>query len=265
MFKNPNYLWLDDYHVPSEHWLGTLYYVYIYEKLFRNGTDEDRYELEQKFDEMQSHAPFPFNLLVAIVDLEETYYKTVESFIWDRKRENWDDENERRYEVQMDEHRRKLEELEEISRKQKEESSKRIQENLAKLTSTKEKCYVNTFVHENILITKHEEIPIIIEPLKKETEIHTAIFEKYKGYYLCVFECNQTKRLEYNNSEKIGYNTVYHGWSENYEDIVAKDGTIIKGIKSIYDDFLEEFKNMVKTNNYSHQNKLIEKKELQMY
>lgn len=102
MFKNPNYAWMVDYKAPEYAFFGDFYWMYMYNKIFSQGTNEDKYELEEMHANAQTKAPFPFNLLTAITDFSDSYKKVVEMFIYKKVMEHYEDERVRRVNADID-------------------------------------------------------------------------------------------------------------------------------------------------------------------
>ena len=100
MFKNKNYEWMATWDENTS-WDFGLYWVYMYNKIFSQGSNEDKYELETLFSRFDN-VPFPFSLLYSIVDFGWVYKKTVVEFIRRQVMANLRDESNREFSARTD-------------------------------------------------------------------------------------------------------------------------------------------------------------------
>ena len=275
MFKNENYEWLLDYEIPSDPMFGGLYWMYMYNKLFSQGTDEDRYNLENYYKEYDPKTPFPFSLLTGIFCYGERYEKTVRSFIYDVKMANYDDDEERDNIIKKDNLEKSIEEARKktciqaygYDRKEAEREAVAVEAELDmnhtpeqnefeydKMNSNNVLKYgCGHYLNNNVKVLRKEDIVIENEFTGKTYVIHTLMFDKYKGYYNFAIYCDNEKNIF------TGEQIVHQGWSSNYADRHfdryhhgEKLDARIRGIDSMYREFLDDFKGMVKFNRYNY-------------
>lgn len=271
MFKNPNYAWLLDFELPEDPFFGGFYYMNLYHKLFKQGTNEDRYELEKLYNEMKTDAPFPFNLLVALVNFGETYYKTVDMFIYKRKSEHYEDERQRKYEIDQDNYQKNIDDLRKknsilsygYDRAEAEKTAlavgAELEANHTEEQNTKERDPENEnnivkyecghYVKNNVKCLKKEDIVVTDVFTGEKRVIHAVLFDKFKGFYNCAIYCESEKHILTNDV------VIHQGWSDSYTDKVAKGNwgsCRFRGIESMYREFIDDFKTMAKFNSFDY-------------
>lgn len=275
MFKNPNYEWLLDYEKPSDPLFGGFYWMYMYNKLFSQGTDEDRYELEQLYNKYQSHAPFPFNIVTGLFEFGEVYEKVVNSFTYDRQMEHYNDERERKnrsLSFDKDKFAKSLHksqiELYGYDRNLADKQSK-IDENRLNAEHTDEQNEFEKDPESNLLIRygcghylkngvrilREEDIEIQCYN-GTSTTIHAVLFDKYKGFYNAAIYCDA-------DVDENGKPIVHQCWSYKYSYTEIQAYTIYGkklegqtekayGIEGLYRLFLDDYKEMARLNLFKY-------------
>ena len=274
MFKNPNYEWLLDYEVPQNPTLGGLYWMYMYNKLFSQGTVEDKYELEKLYKESQNNAPFPFNILTGIFFFSNEYKKAVCDFIYNVKMAHYDDEIERDRITETDDLKKKVEEGKRkmsimtygYDRKQAQQDAYAVEAELEANHSEEQnklefdpdpakhmhilKYGCGVYMQKNVKVIRKEDIRVETQEGKVEV-IHTIMFDKYKGMYNMAVYCEA-------DLDENGKVVVHQAWCDHYADRFIdgfnKNGNKVKvrlaGMDTIYREFIDEFKDKVRFNDY---------------
>ena len=206
MFKNPNYAWMLDYKAPEYAFFGGFYWMYMYNKIFTQGTNEDKYELEEMHANAQTKAPFPFNLLTAITDFSDSYKKVVESFTYKKVMEHYEDERIRRMNTERDMNLAKLEKMMHdddmriygYDRKEAKNAAKLLEAELESAHTDEQKDFYydpedatkrtvirfscKKYLDASVKIIREEHIDVECED-GVTRKVHALLFDKFHGFY----------------------------------------------------------------------------------
>ncbi len=228
MFANKNYEFLLDFDEYDDH--CGLYWIYMYNKLFSLGRDEDRYELEKLYNECKNDAPFPFNILTALVGFGDDYRKTCQYFIHNVKMANYNDDDKREDIAKRDMLEKEQKELQkkisintygyDVNEAREnaiiEETRLDLSHNEVNndfVLSEDGESYIqfggHACIENNVKVLKEE--TKVIENYKGAVTVHSIMFDKFHGYYYCVIYA--TDDLDENGNQR-----VYQEWSKSYAD-----------------------------------------------
>ncbi|WP_027406336.1 hypothetical protein [Anaerovibrio sp. RM50] len=259
MFRNPNYEWMEDYDQYQEPFFGYLYWIYMYHKIFLQGTDEDRYKMEELYDKYQSHAPFPFNIITGIFEFGEVYQKVVRTMVYDTVMEHYKDESARRDEAEaiiqkkkFDESTRRLEIVTYGYSHIEADEQAKMDANRLRAERTEEQTKYDrdpatgeaihygcgTYLKNNVRILKRDDLELV-DPNGRDVGIHGILFDMYKGSFLAAVYVDG----EY---DRNGKQIVHQAWSNVYAN-TGTIGMMIDGIESRYRLFIDEMKQNVCT------------------
>lgn len=228
MFANPKYEFLLDY--DEYKYRPGIYWIYMYNKLFTLGTDEDRLALEKEYEKGKNNAPFPFNILCALVEFGDDYRKACQYFIHNVKMAHYDDDRKRDEIAERDELDRKIREnkLNYDMKTYGYDRAKAKQDAIVeetRLDMSHNDTNNNFVLNENglrIMFGGHDVITNNVKVLKDETKtitrcdglavvVNSVLFDKFHGYYYCVIYASD-------DVDNDGKQRVYQYWSESYAD-----------------------------------------------
>ncbi len=258
MFRNPNYEWMLDYDEYQEPFFGSLYWVYMYHKIFNQGTDEDRYKMEELYDKYQSHAPFPYNIITGIFEFGEVYQKVVQTMVYDNVMEHYKDESARRDESEAivrekkyNECTKKLEVFTWGYSHTEAEKQATLDANRLRAEHTEEQKQFDmdvnlgvpiqygsgTYLKNNVRILKRDDLEFT--KYGRKIGVHGILFDMYKGFYLAAVYVDG----EYDEN---GKQVVHQAWDTRYAKMNPK-GLQMDGIEARYRLFIDEIKKNINT------------------
>jgi len=252
MFKNPKYEWMLDYKEPENPFFGGLYWMYMYNKIFSQGTNEDKYELEMSYNRA-NNVPFPFSIIYNIIDFGGVYQRVVHNFIYEKVIEHYRDESDRDSRARTEANRQHLEELriardikqygydtkiadEQALLKEAELDSKHTKEQKEfyyehegkKRYLIKFSC--NSYLQAKVPILRQETIDVVGDD-GENYKVHTIMWDKFHGFYsFAVYSTLNDKNItqvwctNYGKRylERKGYSDEFDGIDAKYRYVVEK-------------------------------------------
>jgi hypothetical protein len=108
------------------------------------------------------------------------------------------------------------------------------------------------YIKNNVKVLKKEDI-IIEDRYGKHKVIHTMLFDKFKGFYNFAMYCDD--EIDMFTCKPL----IHQGWAKTYADTHPKiwnskwnsyEETRVRGIESMYREFLDEYKDFAKDDHY---------------
>ena len=246
MFKNPNYAWMVDYKSPEYAFFGGFYWMYMYNKIFSQGTNEDKYEIEEMHANAQTKAPFPFNLLTAITDFSDSYKKVVEMFIYKKVMEHYEDDM-RVYGYDRNEAKKAAKLLEaelEANHTAEQNSFFYDEEDETHRTIIRFSC--KKYLDANVKIIREENIDVECVD-GKTRKVHAILIDKFHGIYSFAMYSDGNE----DNVIQV-WNTQFADSSREFYNPITKKTNVTEreGIESKFRFLLDQLCLQTKFNDY---------------